>query len=184
LNPIDEEAEVSDASGTTENWETILVEQVRRSGRLLFRLAFGILRDAGAAEDLCQQAFMRAWQGRGRMRDPVALQAWLTRVVVNESLQLYRRRQSERRAHAHLGRRGGPVTDGGEALEWRELLHAGLAELSERTRLVVVLRLMEGASGREVKELLGISESEVSRRLHQGMEHLRRRIAAACTVGG
>jgi RNA polymerase sigma factor (sigma-70 family) len=125
---------------------------------------------------------MQAWQEQGSIRDSLALQSWLTRVVVNESLQLCRRRQSERRAREHLGRRQRPSDGRTEALEWNELLQTGLAELSEPTRMVVVLRLIEGASGGEVKARLGISESEVSRRLHQGMEHLRRRIASACLV--
>lgn len=171
---------MSDATGMPERWEAVLSDQVRRSSRLLFKLAYGILRDAAAAEDICQQAFMRAWQQQDRIRDSVALQAWLSRVVVNDSLQLIRRRQTERRAQERLSQAATYDSGRATSLEWRELLHAGMTELSDRTRMVVLLRLVEGASGAEVKSRLGISESEVSRRLHQGLEHLRRRVVNAC----
>jgi len=50
---------------------------------------------------------------------------------------------------------------------------AALATLPEALREVLVLRMMQGISGNEVAELLGISAAEVSRRLHAGMQRLR-----------
>src|SRR5205809_50456 len=49
----------------------------------------------------------------------------------------------------------------------------GLAALPESLRAVVTLRIMEGLSGNEVKDLLGYSASQVSRMLHEGLEQLR-----------
>ncbi|GEM_PF-1453202 len=157
----------------TKDAEAALIAQVKSNSRLFFRLAYGVVRDVQAAEDVCQQAFLRAWELRGRIRDMEAMRAWLAKVVVNESLVVVRRRKSEQRARNLY-----PVPDEDcrqpcERAEFRERLQDALDQLPEQTRMVVVLRLLDGMSGNEVKSLLGCSASEVSRRLHQGMERLR-----------
>ena len=87
--------------GGDAEWSRLLAEQVGGNSRLLYRLAFGVLRDGAAAEDVCQQALLKAWERRESLRDAAALRAWLARVVVTESLYARRRRAVERRV---LGR--------------------------------------------------------------------------------
>lgn len=162
--------------------ESLFIDEVKRRGRLFYRLAFGILRDAQAAEDVCQQAFLKAWQRRGQLRSSDALPAWLTRVVTNESLQAVRRRQRVQPVDATdwLAETGSVGAD--ERDERRQHIQAALAELPEQTRAIVVLRLIEGLSGKEVTALLGLSAPEVSRRLHQGMEQLRHKLIRTSVV--
>jgi RNA polymerase sigma-70 factor, ECF subfamily len=157
-------------------------------GRVLFRVAAGILRDRHAAEDVCQQAFLKAWQQLSGGAAPTHLKAWLTRVTVNESLRLCRHRKVELRSQANLAlSRGEQTLSERNAVfrsPWlsdtpvREALLAALNHLPDLTRAVLVLRVMHGLSGNEVKELLGCSAAEVSRRLYHGMEQLRRRLSA------
>ncbi len=158
---------------TDGEWRQFLAEQVRRSSRLWFRLSFNILRETSLAEDACQQALLRAWSRRDQLREPNHLNAWMARSVINESFLLLRRKQSERRAFEKISRN--EREQGGEQ-PWidREALVAALEQLPEATRSVVCLRIMEGLSGNDVKELLGCSASQVSRMLHEGLEHLRR----------
>lgn len=158
-------------------WKQLLAEQARQHHRLYFRLAYGILRDVQAAEDACQQAFLKAWQQRDGVRDAARLKAWLTRVVVNESLQDLRRGQAESRGRSGYSRTQAPYADDSHPADVREAAIRALEGLPEETRMIVVLRLMQGMSGNDVKTLLGCSASEVSRRLHHGMEHLRQRLA-------
>jgi RNA polymerase sigma-70 factor, ECF subfamily len=160
-----------------DDWERMLREQARLHGRQFFRVAFGILRDTHAAEDACQHVLMKAWELRERIRDPVALQAWLLRVIVTESLQMVRRRKSELHAYGEYVPDSGAQMSEADRAEFRELFHAALADLPEQTQVVVVLRLIDGMTGNEVKNLLACSASEVSRRLHHGMEYLRERMA-------
>jgi RNA polymerase sigma-70 factor (ECF subfamily) len=154
-------------------WRQFLADQVRRSSRLWFRLAFNILREPSMAEDACQQALLRAWNNREQLREPNHLTAWMARSVINESFLLLRRRQTERRALDKIAR-----TDRGKgaAGNWwdREAVSSALETLPEPVRAVVVLRVMEGVSGNDVKDLLGCSASQVSRMLHEGLEQLRR----------
>jgi len=60
-------------------WRELLAEQVRQHARLWFRLAYDILHDAHAAEDVCQQALLRAWSNRERLRDAGQLRACISR---------------------------------------------------------------------------------------------------------
>ena len=153
-------------------WDKLLTDQVRQNGRLFHDVALRILRDRQAAEDVCQQALAKAWERRDELHDDRRLQSWITRVVVNESLQLLRRRARERRSLEQIHAVAAPSPPGRD-MELRETVLAGLAKLPELTRTVVVLRIMQGLSGNEVKQMLDCSASEVSRRLHHGMEKLR-----------
>ena len=167
----------------SDHWELALVQQVQKNSRLFFRLAFRILRDPAASEDVCQQAFMKAWRVQDSLRDSVALQAWLMRVVVNESLQVLRARKVRLYEPASEPAGGRPEVSALERDEFRQSFHEAMAELPDQTQTVVMLRLVEGLSGTEVKNLLGCSASEISRRLHLGLDHLRQRLGAAYPNG-
>ncbi|MEX0654589.1 MAG: sigma-70 family RNA polymerase sigma factor [Phycisphaeraceae bacterium] len=160
-------------SEATSQWERAIEEQASEHGRFYFRVAQGILRDAAAAEDACQQALLRAWQQEEAIRDVDRIRAWLTRVVVNESLQVLRKRKREREVLADQRVQDNHSGDPGAGLAVRETVRLALDELPEPTRTVVVLRLINGFTGNEVKAMLKCSASEVSRRLHAGMDQLR-----------
>ncbi len=153
-------------------WKSLLAEQIARHSRLFFRLAYGVLRDAHAAEDVCQQALLKAWQQRDSIRDAGALRPWIARVVVNESLRIARRRKTEQKVHADC-RQQAEMHHGGPEPLLRPVVEEALTQLAEPVRLVVVLRTMNGLKGNEVADLLGCSASEVSRRLHEGLSRLR-----------
>ncbi len=155
------------------DWHAVLAAEVRRSARLLFRLAYNVLRDRAAAEDACQHALLKAWEERERLRDPPVLRSWLARVVVNESLRLVRRRNVERKSLQLAGGAARAVAGASVESDVRESVLLALEQLPERSKAVVTLRVMQGLSGNETAELLGLSAGEVSRQLHAGMEQLR-----------
>jgi RNA polymerase sigma-70 factor, ECF subfamily len=164
---------VSEPSVPDQLWRQLLTEQIRLHSRLFLRLAWGVLHDSHAAQDVCQLALLKAWQQRDRMHNAVRTKAWLARVVVNESLQLMRRRKLEQRVHSEIGQMAEHADGSSTSPVLRSMLEEALVSLPEPVRLVVVLRIMDGLSGNEVSELLGCSPSEVSRRLHAGLERLR-----------
>jgi RNA polymerase sigma-70 factor, ECF subfamily len=158
-----------------DGWQAALGEQIRQRGRLYFLLAYRIVHDEQVAEDVCQHALCQAWQHREKIGSQAALGAWLSRTVINRAVEVLRRRGTERRFLSQLPattHAAGP----GEQAARHEAVWAALATLEEPTRTVVTLRLVEGFTGQEVKDLMGISASEVSRRLHRGMDHLRARL--------
>lgn len=168
----------STATGDSD-WEALVAEQVRLRGPLLFRLAYDVLKDAVKAEDVCQEVILKALQMRSSIRNPAALKGWLARVVINESLQVCRREKCERRVHQVVGARVTSSQTPQPHSDERESLHAAIRELPQPTQAVVVLRLIEGMSGNQVKDLLGMDASEVSRKLHEGMDYLRERLRSA-----
>ena len=170
-----EEVTLQSAGGVEDDWATLLDSHVRQYGRFYHRLAYGVLQSTEAAADVCQQAFLRAWQHRDRIREPRAMRSWLARVVMNESFYVLRRRRTERqvledRAHSATDNTHGAV----ESTDRRDLVLSALARLPEPIREVVTLRTMQEMSGNEVSELLGSSAADVSRRLHEGLDRLRR----------
>jgi RNA polymerase sigma factor (sigma-70 family) len=165
---------VPEQSGSEREWPRLLAEQFSQHGKLFFKLAYGVLRESTAAEDACQQALLRALERPAELRAAEALRAWLARIVVNESLQVRRRRKTEQRVLAdHIVRSRAPDhPDGG--WELREAILEAVEQLPEPARSVVVMRMLDGMSGGQVKDLLECSDAHVSRELHRGMELLRK----------
>lgn len=164
---------MTDGSGTEGNWSALLAEASWRDGPMLYRLAYGVLRDREAAEDVCQQALLKAWQQRETIRRAGALRSWLSRVVINDSFAVLRRRRTEQRAmddSVYWRRQHENPADG---VAQRDMVLRALERLNEPTRSIVVMRVMQGMSGNEVASTLGYSAPEISRRLHRGMEHMR-----------
>ncbi len=156
-----------------------LTEQVRTNSHLFFKLAHDILRDRTAVEDVCQHAFLKAWECRGTIDNEAALRGWLAAVIVNESLRIARRKKVE---HRVLGASTTVVSHNqgiaGDAAEMRECVTVAIAALPEPMRLIVSLRMQCGLSGNEVKQIVGCSAAEVSRQLHRGLEILRKNLSA------
>src|SRR3546814_949199 len=69
---------------------------MRRYNRRLFRIAHGILKNAGEAEDAVQEAYVRVFTRIDQLDDPARFGAWLAKVAANEALQ--RRRRPDRLA--------------------------------------------------------------------------------------
>ena len=111
---------------------------------------------------------VRSYEERGKLK------AWLKRVVVRMCLMRLRaadrRRETPLDDAGHLEAHGATPGDSGEVIE------AALRELSPTIRTVVVLRLVEGLSHREIAEALGISVNASEARLSRGIAALRRRL--------
>ena len=120
---------------------------------------------------------MKVWEHQEQLRSRDALRAWLTQTVIRECLSVCRRRRTEGRALERQSRvePAWEKDDSGRG-EHREKVLASVAELDEPVRTVVILRLLEGMSGSEVKEVMQCSAAKVSRQLHEGMEILRRKL--------
>jgi RNA polymerase sigma-70 factor (ECF subfamily) len=156
----------------------------------LYATAVRLTGSRADADDLCQEAILRAYQRWDRFESGTNCRAWLTRILVNSFINGYRRRVRERRlldvatdptreeaffsAEARRGR--GP--DGGivpEGLD--DELHAALDALAPEFRAVVVLVDLEEMSYQEAARTLSCPLGTVMSRLHRARAQLRRRIA-------
>src|SRR5213083_2038310 len=68
---------------------------IRTMSRPLFAIAFGILQNREEAEDVVQDAFVKAWKSRWRVRDSAKLPAWLSTITRNQARDLARKRRPE-----------------------------------------------------------------------------------------
>jgi RNA polymerase sigma-70 factor (ECF subfamily) len=172
----DEEVVVRVLAGDASLFEILM----RRYNQRLFRVARGILADDAEAEDVMQEAYMRAFRELASFRGEARFSTWLTRIACHEALA----RARKRRRLVSLA----PI-DGGEPpdppseasgperqLENREL-HAVLREavelLPDPLRAVFCLREIEGLSTEQTADALDLSVENVRVRLHRAKRGLR-----------
>ena len=128
------------------------------------------------AEELDQESFITLFQTAARYRELGTLKSWIFRIGLNKA-RSWRRRTLLRRL---LGRQqprlsaglGAESSGPDQQAEARLALSRCLQGLSGRQREVLVLRVVEGLTQREVAELLGITENAVATRLHRARSNL------------
>jgi RNA polymerase sigma-70 factor (ECF subfamily) len=132
------------------------------------------------AEDLAQEACVRAFAALGSFDERSAFATWFYAIGRHVSLDWMRRRKVRRREHAggldEIAERPGaadPPFARLLALESRAALEAALARLSERHRRVLLLRCVEGRSCGEIAAALGVSANAVSIMIYRAKSELR-----------
>src|SRR6202044_2258197 len=116
---------------------------VKRHERKLYGIALAIVHSPEDAEDVLQNAFMRAHQSLGRFKADQPFGAWLHRIVVNAALDL-RRRRATRVTEELTDSVALPFRDPGETADLQMRLSAAVADLGRRQRSVLVLHDIEG----------------------------------------
>jgi RNA polymerase sigma-70 factor (ECF subfamily) len=141
---------------------------------------FGL--DAGEAEEVAQEVFLRAWRGLAGFQERAQLSTWLYRIAFNEA----QRRVSRRAPLAAEPdqRDADPVAAIPEASdlgpearaldrEFEAVLERALAALPAEWRAAVVLRDIEGLSTEEAAAVVGVRQAAFKSRLHRGRMQLR-----------
>lgn len=149
---------------------------VRRHLRAAHRVALSRTGDRHDADDVCQDAFVRALERIEDCRNPQSFRAWLLAIVRNCAADLTRHgRRSRGEPLQELGADEAarlaeePVVDEGVG----ESLAAAIDELPERQRKVVLMHDYEGWSHREVADELGIAAGTSRYHLHEARKRLR-----------
>ena len=155
-------------------------EVVCRHGRFALRVATRLVGHAMTAEDVVQEAFVRAWSDAIRF-DPQRAQftTWLYRIVVNLCIDQRRRAQSDPMPENFDA--ADPALGAEEMLEQRErqtALAQALRDLPVRQRAAMTLVYDEGLSGAEAARVLGLSAKAIERLLARGRAFLRTRLRA------
>jgi RNA polymerase sigma-70 factor, ECF subfamily len=163
--------------------ETALYEVImRRYNQRLYRVARAILRDDSEAEDVMQDAYVRAYQHLNQFARRAPFSTWLTRIALHEALA--RLRQRNRTSKIDDGEHEGgfvmnlaePSLDPEQTASKAELGHLleeALLALPEPFRAVIMLRDVEELSTTETADALEISEENVKIRLHRGRTMVR-----------
>ncbi len=151
---------------------------VRRHYRAAYAVALAALGQAMDAEDVCQDAFLRALRGLDTLRRPERFAAWLLQIVRNRAAN-YRSHRRVRSALPLDEVRAASEDDAGRQVERDELrqeLESALAQLSLAQREVVLLHDLQGWKHREIAEALRISEVMSRQHLFNARRKLRERL--------
>ncbi len=144
-------------------------ERVCDSSTLAFRVALGVLRHRQDAEDVAQEAFLRAHRSFASLRDRARFRAWLVRTSFRLALD-HRRGQKRRQARedAAMAEPVTPATIEDEVArqEVSSAVSAAVDALPEKLRIVTVLAAIEGRDVAGVARLLELPEGTVKSRLH------------------
>lgn len=179
----DEEVVARVLAGETALFEILM----RRYNQRLYRVARAILREDGEAEDVMQDAYVRAYEHLDQFAGKAAFSTWLTRIAIHEALARKRRRgrMDELDALSDHGdtmsilKSSAPTPEAGTAqAEARQLLEEAIGHLPENYRTVVVLREVEEMSVAETAESLGVTDAVVKTRLHRAHAMLRKELYA------
>ena len=167
-----------DALVTAENvLEREFGERLRESSSLAFRVAFGVLRHREDAEDVAQEAFVRAHRRIAQLRDREAFRAWLVRMTWR--LAIDRLRSDKRRVVREMTVEAEPGLSAEQlasAQERARHLWAAIDELPEKLRMAIVLASIEGHDVAEVGRLLDIPEGTVKSRLFLARQQLAEKL--------
>lgn len=156
-------------------------EIVTRYQALAQRTAYVILRDADAAEDAAQEAFVKAFRAFGRFRDGAPLRPWLLRIVANEAINRAKAGARHRQVDLQLAESEPDDTAGSPeaqalASERREQIVHALNDMKEDDRIVIAYRYFFDLSEAEMSETLGIPRGTVKSRLSRAVSRLREQL--------
>ena len=135
---------------------------------LAFRVALGVLHNAADAEEVAQEAFIRAYRCFHRLRDRERFRGWLARIAWRLALDRWRS-SSRRERREQIAAEPPPVQNVEElaaSWEFQGRLQQAVDELPPKLRQVLILAAVEGYSIREVAGLLGLPDGTVKSRLH------------------
>ena len=157
---------------------------ITANNRKLYRLARGILRNDGEAEDVVQETYVRAFTHLEDFRGDSSVATWLARIAMNEALGRLRHRRPgvewsslpEGALEAQIIQFPLVSTDPEKSMAQREIqrvVEQAIDELPEAFRLVFITRVIEGMNVEETAEILGLKAETVKTRLHRARNLLR-----------
>jgi RNA polymerase sigma-70 factor (ECF subfamily) len=154
-------------------------------------MALSMLRNEAEAEDVAQEAFIKAYRNLGRFRSEARFSTWLIAIALNEARASLRKKKPGRTDS--IDDEDGPVVPA-QLTDWREIpseslerqelrsmIRRALAALPLHYREVFVLREIEDRNVKETAEVLGITAASVKMRLHRARMMLQKQLAPELT---
>ena len=162
--------------------DDLLERAVRQHSRLVYRIAYSVLRRAAEAEDAAQETFLRALRYGKKFAAVADPKSWLARVAWRVAVERRRRSVRLQEASDPVNQEIASPAAGADqmllAQERNQLLERLIAALPDSLRDPLVLGTIEELSPREVAATLGISEAAVRSRAFRARQILRQRLLA------
>ena len=162
--------------GDAEAYDTLVSKYLPR----VVAIAWGVVRNAHDAEDLAQEAFVRAYQNIGRFRTAEPFGPWIGRIVTNLALDVLKHRRKFR--HEELaGTEPATRRDDADVMaasnDIGARIDAAIEELPEMQRLVARLHLVEEMEHAEIAAITGLSDGTVRSHLSHARAKLKEKLA-------
>ena len=153
---------------------------------LVYNTALGLVQNAGDAEDITQEVFIKVYESVHQFKGESAFSTWLYRIAVTKSLEMIRNRKRKKRFAFITGlfgednelRHDPPdFVHPGVQLDNREnasILFKAIAKLPENQRIAFTLHKVEGIPYQEISEVMKISVSAVESLIHRAKANLRK----------
>jgi RNA polymerase sigma-70 factor (ECF subfamily) len=148
---------------------------VERYQRPIYRLCYRYVNNHEDANDLAQEAFLKAWRAIGRFRGESAFSTWLYRIAVNACLNFRARNRPQTRELDET------LVDPRPGAEWQVSseddagrVRAAVGRLPDRQRATLILKLFHDLTHEEVAGILGSSVGTVKANLFHALANLRR----------
>ena len=138
----------------------------------LYRYAAWLCRDPGIAEEVVQEALLRAWKSLDALREDGAAKQWLLTIVRRENARYFERKRLETVDIDELTQAQAAMiaeTENSDLDEIREAIY----RLEDDYREPLVLQVLMGHSTRDIAELMGINQGAVLTRLHRARIKLK-----------
>lgn len=148
--------------------------------RRVVAIAFGIVRNAHDAEDLAQEAFVKAYRSIGRFRAGESFGPWISRIVTNLALDVLKHRtrfRHEEITEAQPAARRDDAELPAVSSEIAARIDAALEELPEMQRIVARLHIVEEFGHGEIAAMTGLSDGTVRSHLSHARAKLKAKLA-------
>lgn len=149
---------------------------VSRWEKRVFNYILKLVRNREDALDLCQDAFLKAYQNLKKLDDPSKFAGWLFRIAHNEAYSLLRKRKPEDGIDTAL-LDAAPMGGHMQPVETALAVESAMTRLSPEQREAVVLKVYQGFKFEEMAEILDIPLSTVKSRLYTALDLLKDALA-------
>ena len=156
---------------TREQFTELVVAEQEALRRFLLTLCCGNRDDA---DDLAQEALVKAYLASGNLRDESKLKAWLYKIAYNTFVSS-RRQASQTTSLYELTDRPDTSLSPDRKYKYQEL-YAALAQMQPKERTALVLFYMNDYSVKEISTIVDCSETAVRQQLSRGRDHLREKL--------
>jgi len=151
-------------------------ELYERHRHAVYKVAYGMTRNAEDALDVVQETFVKAHKSLPRFERRAKVGTWLCQIAVHQAIDLGRRRKVRQADSLEEGLVKGKSANpraGAQEHELREALDRALGQLSEKHRTVFVLYTVKGLSYKEIATAVGVSVGTVMSRLFYARKNLQ-----------
>jgi RNA polymerase sigma-70 factor, ECF subfamily len=152
---------------------------IRTQSRPMFAIAYGILQNREEAEDAVQDALVKAWKSRWRVRDPEKFPAWLCMIARHRARDAFRKRRTVPLADETGATDTTYEPHSSHPARLDRQLHSALASLPELHRAALSLRYFEEMDYATIENRLGLSNGSLRGILGRALASMRKQLKPA-----